>query len=268
MPAYLSFVPERLRGCPNLCAIFFACLALADDAGVVVDAREKVTEATGLPISDVVLGLVELSQSDDSSGLDALLEGLPWELIRISNFDRFEPARPRISEARREANAIAQERWRQRHLSFSDASQQAVELYGIYPKKVGRKAALRAIELALKRAPYETILEGVRAYSEAISHWPKEQCRFVPAPATWFGQDRWDDDRSTWNRNASVSDTPIHTRLRLLTDAINEHPANHEWRGYDRHSVTQEQRDHLERLRRQYADLRSHILAEASSCQA
>lgn len=90
-----------------------------------------------------------------------------------------------------------------------------VEIYRAYPKHTGRKAALPKIrgaisEIAKERgkAPEEArlwLLSTVRAYAEAVRGWSAEHRgpgdKFIPAPAVWFNQGRYDDDPSTWSRD-------------------------------------------------------------------
>lgn len=74
------------------------------------------------------------------------------------------------------------------------------QVYAAYPKKVGRKEALRAIAKALKANTADKLLERTKAYAEAVANWPTDDMRFVPHPATWFNQGRYDDDPEQWNR--------------------------------------------------------------------
>lgn len=69
------------------------------------------------------------------------------------------------------------------------------ELYSLYPIKVGRRAALRAIQAALRKVGADVLREAVTAYAQARKG---EDQQFTPHPATWFNQERWTDDRSTW----------------------------------------------------------------------
>lgn len=86
----------------------------------------------------------------------------------------------------------------------------AAALYELYPKKVGKTAALKAIVKALKQpgAPTELELQAtVKAYRDAVAKWPHE-ARYtregndtVPHPATWFNQGRYADDPATWQKS-------------------------------------------------------------------
>jgi hypothetical protein len=76
-----------------------------------------------------------------------------------------------------------------------------------YPRKVGRGAALKAIAKALatehaagRENPESWMLAAVREFSDAPAGQPpaKGKDDFRPNPATWFNQERYHDDRATW----------------------------------------------------------------------
>lgn len=73
-------------------------------------------------------------------------------------------------------------------------------LYAVYPRKVAKQDALRAIAKALQSQPFETLLPKVEAYAAAVARWPEEDRRWVPHPATWFNRGSYDDDPKTWER--------------------------------------------------------------------
>ena len=75
----------------------------------------------------------------------------------------------------------------------------AEEIYQAYPKKAARPAALRAIEKALKRYPAEFLLERVRRYALVVKG---AETRYIPHPATWFNQERFNDPEDTWANTA------------------------------------------------------------------
>lgn len=77
-------------------------------------------------------------------------------------------------------------------------TREAEQIYEAYPKKTARQDALRAIEKALKIVPHATLLEAVTAYSACVATWAPDERQFIPNPATWFNDGRWDDDRATW----------------------------------------------------------------------
>lgn len=67
----------------------------------------------------------------------------------------------------------------------------------LYPRPVGKRAAFRAYERAVKalRAAGEPNPRGVleAALRAALEGWKGKSGRFVPHPTTWLNQGRWDD---------------------------------------------------------------------------
>jgi uncharacterized protein YdaU (DUF1376 family) len=63
----------------------------------------------------------------------------------------------------------------------------------VYPKRVGKDAAAKSFDKAMRRAggpdPLETIMDGLR---RALPGWDDPQ--FIPNPTTWLDQGRWTDD--------------------------------------------------------------------------
>lgn len=60
--------------------------------------------------------------------------------------------------------------------------------WSIYPHRVGKADAAKALERALKRATLDTILAGLRRYAAKTDDRP--WCN----PSTWLNQDRWTDE--------------------------------------------------------------------------
>lgn len=73
----------------------------------------------------------------------------------------------------------------------------AESIYREYPRKVSKKPALKAIKIALKKNTGDFLLEKTKTFAEMIS-WKESQ--FIPHPATWFGQERFNDDPSDWEQ--------------------------------------------------------------------
>jgi len=75
------------------------------------------------------------------------------------------------------------------------------DIYNLYPRKVGRKAALAKIVKAIQDgASPERLMAAVKKYADAVSRWPSRDLKYVPHPSTWFHQARYDDDPAEWER--------------------------------------------------------------------
>ncbi len=69
----------------------------------------------------------------------------------------------------------------------------------VYPKKVGRKAAYKAWLKAKDKPSIEKILSSLEAQKKS-DQWKKESGKYIPNPATWINDGRWDDEvkEETW----------------------------------------------------------------------
>jgi len=63
--------------------------------------------------------------------------------------------------------------------------------YKLYPRKVARAAAERAWAKAVKKVEAEKIVAGLEHQLSALKAKDKE---YIPHPATWLNQERWDDE--------------------------------------------------------------------------
>lgn len=112
-----------------------------------------------------------------------------------------------------------------------DSFDTAVErIYQAYPRKVGRRKALGAIRCAIARIEPGShgganacamLLERTEAFARSAAG---RAGRYTPHPATWFSQERYEDDPREWERDLSVppanppatlpAEAEIETRLR------------------------------------------------------
>lgn len=79
------------------------------------------------------------------------------------------------------------------------------EIWEAYPKKVGKPAGLRAIKAALKKIPADELLTKTKAFRSIKAG---TDIQFIPHPSTWFNQERYNDDPSTWINGAGNSTRP------------------------------------------------------------
>ena len=60
-----------------------------------------------------------------------------------------------------------------------------------YPRRIGKGAARKAFEKALKLATVEEIMTGLH---RQIPYYQSREQQFIPHPTTWLNQERWSDD--------------------------------------------------------------------------
>lgn len=153
--------------------VFNQCLGLLQRINYIKKTCDKIE----------ILGWDKL-QSDYARGLD---KGYYKKTSNKLASDKEETS-PRGEERRGDKNIINTPR-----APLADYSN-ALEIYEAYPLKVGKPAALRAIKKAMARTSPERLLELTRAYAKRRNG--DKYC--MPHPATWFNQERYNDEPSTW----------------------------------------------------------------------
>lgn len=87
---------------------------------------------------------------------------------------------------------------------------EAESVYGYYPRKVGKAAALKAIAKALAvirqrpDAPGDPVTWLIDRVAEFARSPAGNAGGYTPYPSTWFNQGRYDDDPAEWNREATT----------------------------------------------------------------
>jgi hypothetical protein len=85
------------------------------------------------------------------------------------------------------------------------------EFWRVYPKRVSKAAA----EKAFRKLPNPTELLPVLLQAIAIQketdQWHKDGGQFIPYPATWLNERRWEDDPKTLQCGHSLRNQPRPT---------------------------------------------------------
>ena len=63
--------------------------------------------------------------------------------------------------------------------------------WSAYPKKVGKEAARKAFAKA--KAPLDVMLSAIDRQKNS-QQWKRDNGQYIPNPATWLNQGRWDDE--------------------------------------------------------------------------
>jgi hypothetical protein len=64
--------------------------------------------------------------------------------------------------------------------------------WAAYPNKKGKQAAIKAWERAKNKPDHKTIIAAVER-QKTWPNWTKDGGQYIPNPATWLNQGRWDD---------------------------------------------------------------------------
>lgn len=199
--------------------VFEDFLKLADHKTGTVDmTRQALARRLNIPLETLNAAIARL-ESPDPSSRDPEFQGRRLERLddhrdwgwRVLNWLKYDAIRTRADVAIR----VARHR---RNVAISEADQRdAVIIYEAYPRKIGRPNALRAITKALKTKPPKELLDATARYARAVSGILEE--KFIPHPATWFNQERYNDDPATWAPRGNSSQ-PHKTSMISADDII------------------------------------------------
>lgn len=78
------------------------------------------------------------------------------------------------------------------------------KIYQQYPRKVAKPEALKAIRRQMESGGFTPafLLQRTMAFFDAVQKWSEDEKQFIPHPATWFNQQRFNDDEKTWQRRS------------------------------------------------------------------
>lgn len=88
-----------------------------------------------------------------------------------------------------------------------------------YPNRKGKGKAREAFKKAIKKTGISTMVEAVRKQRQG-SQWKKDEGRYIPYPATWLNQERWEDEVDGNGSGTGHSEEP---GLQRLTDWEQQH---------------------------------------------
>lgn len=79
-----------------------------------------------------------------------------------------------------------------------ELASQAAEVYALYPLKVARPDAIRAISKAIRGHGFEFVKERTALFAAIRPRETAHDFPSIPYPSTWFNQERFADDETTW----------------------------------------------------------------------
>ena len=199
--------------------LFYRLIVNCDDFGR-FDGRTAVIKNRLFPLKDnLTIKSVETAINKlASAGLVALyvFEGKPYlylptwnehQTIRAKRSKYPEPeniCKQMISDASKcsrnpiqsNPNPIQSETESESESNTRNALESAFDAFwAVYPKKTGKEAARKAFKKIPKSA-HSLLVPAVEAQKKS-RQWTEENGRFIPNPATWLNQGRWEDEVQT-----------------------------------------------------------------------
>lgn len=78
--------------------------------------------------------------------------------------------------------------------------------YAMYPKHVGKAAALKAWKKLKPNAELQEVIAKALIEHMKSKQWNEEGGRYIPNPAKWINERRWEDEVKQYHSSAVVSD--------------------------------------------------------------
>lgn len=209
--------------------VFMDLLILADRDGIIDSTLPSISRRTNCPVQFLKEGIEILMLPDPQSRSDED-DGRRIELLepdkrdwgwRIINYKKYRDLKS--SEDLREKNRERVRRFRERQASCNGESLQNItpesedasssesasrgkrsaeekgeytsefeEFWSGYPKKKAKSKAYEAWQ-KIRNRPQVLILQAVQAQSKTPD-WTRDGGQYIPHPATWLNQRRWEDE--------------------------------------------------------------------------
>ena len=87
-----------------------------------------------------------------------------------------------------------------------EARKHAEKVYQAYPRKVAKPTALKAIQKQITKYGFDDVISKTELFAKSVQG---EDLKFIPHPATFFNQERFNDDPDTWSNCNSNSGAPV-----------------------------------------------------------
>lgn len=88
------------------------------------------------------------------------------------------------------------------------------QFWSAYPRRVGKGKAREQFARAMTKTTLDAVLSALE-WQRRSSQWLKDGGQFIPHPATWLHQERWDDQPVEL---PSVSDRTARTMRAIYGD--------------------------------------------------
>ena len=75
------------------------------------------------------------------------------------------------------------------------------DFWRVYPRKIGKGAARKAYDRAVKKLPAHEIQFAAEAYARLVAG---KDPKYIPHPTTWLNQERWADEPDPVSRKQAT----------------------------------------------------------------
>ena len=152
-----------------------------------MDARPRIIRSTLYPLKDGVRDsqISNALQALSSAELVTLFEKNGKPFLRLTTWDKYQETAVTDKPSGSDKKAPTAE---------TAADRRFERFWAVYPRKVGKGAAKRSF---LKYKPDDALTEKMIGAVEAqkqTEQWKRDGGQYIPHPATWLNQMRWEDE--------------------------------------------------------------------------
>lgn len=111
-----------------------------------------------------------------------------------------------------------------RNLTRAARTDAFAKFWEAYPKKVGKQAAAKAFAKVKNTEQTMVLIMKALAWQCASEQWQRDGGQYIPNPATYINQGRWDDEQPTPTSNTSTARTSRHSGFEKINyrEGIND----------------------------------------------
>ena len=189
--------------------LFFHCLLKANHKdnnwqgitikrGSFITSYENLAFETGLTVRQVRTALDKLKMTGELTHKGQT----KYSIITINNWDEYQENDKQLDKQTTNKRQTNDKQMTTNKNDKNDKNNICAffsEFYMAYPKKKSKQAAEKAFNTAIKKASFEKIMQGLKAYKEDIKK-KQTQDQYIKYPATWLNQECWEDDYTTTNK--------------------------------------------------------------------
>lgn len=176
---------------------FYRLMVSVDDQGY-IDAKPKVLSRTLYPLKDVRdCQIKDTLRKLSSAGLVSFFKREDGKLlVRLTNWDRYQHNSSTTSETAGTAGSTKAKTPAKPRLSKLSETMKARfdRFWAVYPRKTGKG---KAEDSFAKYDPDDKLtdimIQAVEA-AKKTDQWRRDGGQFIPHPATWLNQRRWEDE--------------------------------------------------------------------------
>lgn len=169
------------------------------EPGQFITSLKSIAHKAGVSIQNVRTALLKFEKyeflTSESTNKNRLITIVNWEFYQANDKDlTSEPTsdqqapNKQLTTNKKYKNTKNEKNLKEVYMANFD------RFWSVYPKKINKEAARKAwLKIKDSDSLVETMIQSLEK-AKASRDWQKEQGKFIPHPATWLNNKRWEDE--------------------------------------------------------------------------